>query len=233
MTTYTARLGRVYSHARQGLRKFGSLYPIYGFWGTLSQLWKNLFFFEKVCRLDKLLEIADKPVQCKVPLEIEVYGKGFELENWPGKREILNLRGPYGLEQFEKRLERGDLCFAAYSNREFTGFIWLELPPVSEAGYPLLKDEAFTFDGWTFENFRGKRIFSVIQQAINDYVRENRPDIRNIVTHVATWNKSSLSGDQRAGYRIVRLELTMVLFGFHRKLILKEPVPADLIMHQG
>lgn len=230
MTNKTGTLTRLMVHAQQGRRKFDSLYPIYGLWGTIQQLWKNFFFFEEVCRLDKLLEVLDIPVKPLCPMDVKVYRQGFDLENWSAKQKVLEIRGQYGLEQFRKRFERGDLCFAGYSNGELVGFVWLELPPVTEAGYSLLSNEAFTHDAWTFEKFRGKRAFSVLQQAINNHVRANRPDIQNIVTHVATWNKASLSGDQRAGYKITRLELTIVILGFHRKLILKKPIPADLIL---
>ena len=72
----------------------------------------------------------------------------------------------------------------------------------------------------------------VIQQAIINHVRKNRPDIQNIVTHVATWNKASLSGDQKAGYIIIRLERTIVVFGIHKKQILDKKIPPELIMHQ-
>ena len=151
--------------------------------------------------------------------------------NWPSKTKILEIRGEYGLDQFQKRFERGDLCFAAYSNSELVGFVWIEFPPGTEAGSPLLMEETYTYDGWTFEKYRGKRTLPIIQQAIMNYVRQQHKDIRKLVTHVATWNKASLSGDQRAGYSITQRELTIVIFGFHRKINLKGKISADLMVH--
>lgn len=219
-------------NARQGRRKFVSLYRVHGFRKAVKQIWQNIFFIETVCRLEKDLNIPDDIVESVIPLKIEIIDSEFDLENWPGKKEILEIRGEYGLEQFRARLERGDLCFAAYSNGEFTGFVWLEFPPGVEAGYPLQPHEAYTYDGWTFEKYRGKRILSAIQQAIMVYVRTHHTNIRSLVTHVAVWNRPSLSGDQRAGYIIKRLERTIMILGIHRKQVLSGKVPAELFMHQ-
>jgi len=225
-------LQKLFRNAKQGGRKFVSLYRAHGLMEAIKQTWKNVFLLETVCRLEKDLLIPDKQVEPGIPLNIEVLDKGFDLQNWHGRKEILKIRGEYGLDQFQMRLERGDLCFAAYSNGEFTAFVWLEFPPGSEAGYPLSRYEAYTYDGWTFENFRGKRILPAIQQAIMDYAREHHKEIHNLVTHVATWNKPSLSGDQRAGYVIQYLERTIMILGVHRKQRLNRVVPSDLIMHQ-
>lgn len=207
-------------NVRKGKHKFASLYPIYGLWGTLRLVLKNTLFLEIVFRLDKELSTPDTLVEPKIPMTIEIYDKNFDLNSWSGKEEILKIRGTYGLEQFAERFARGDLCFAAYSNSDFVGFVWVQFPPVTEAGYPLQPDEAYTHDGWTFDRYRGKRTLPVIQQAIMNYVRQHQKDIRKLVTHVATRNKASLSGDQRSGYIIIRRELTIVIFGFHHKLIL-------------
>ena len=225
-------LNKLISNARKGKRKFDSLFPIYGLFGTVQELMKNFFLIEEVCRLDRLLEIQEKRVNPKIPINIKVYGKGDDLENWPGKERILEIRGEFGLEQFSTRLKHGNLCFAAYSNGEFVGFSWLELPPVTEAGYSLSQDEAWNFDSWTFVDFRRKHVFHMLKQAIFNYMRKNRPEIRNLGTHVYTWNKASLLGNQRIGYKITRLELKIVIFGFHKVVPLNKQIPVNLIMRQ-
>lgn len=219
-------------NAGQGKRKFVSLYRAHGLGEALKRTWNNIFFIEIVCRLEKDLNIPDGIVDPVIPIKIEIMDGRFDLEDWSGRREILGIRGQYGIDQFRVRLERGDLCFAAYSNGEFTGFVWLEFPAGVEAGYPLKPEEAYTYDGWVFEKFRGKRILPVIQQSIMDHVRGHCKEIRRLVTHVAVWNKSSLSGDQRAGYIIQHLERTIMILGIHRKQALAREIPADLVMHQ-
>jgi len=225
-------LQKLFRNAKQGGRKFVSLYRAHGLVEAIRLIWNNVLLVETVCRMEKDLSVPDIQVESRIPLNIEVLDKGFDLQNWHGRKEILKIRDKYGLDQFQMRLERGDLCFAAYSNGEFSGFIWLEFPPGVEAGYSLNMHEAYTYDGWTFENFRGKRVFPVIQQTIMDYVRDHHKEIRSLVTHVATWNKSSLSGDQLAGYVIQYLERTIMILGVHRKQRLNRVVPSDLIMHQ-
>lgn len=219
-------------NAAQGKRKFVSLYHAHGLVDATKRTWNNIFLIETVCRLEKDLSVPDRLAEPAIPLTIEALDRGFDLMNWQGKKEILELRGEYGIDQFRIRIERGDKCFAAYLNGEFAGFVWLEFPPGGEAGYPLQAQEAYTYDGWTFEKFRGKRILPVIQQTIMGYVREHHKEIQRLVTHVAVWNKASLSGDQRAGYIIQRLERTIMILGIHRKQVLPIEVPAELIMHQ-
>lgn len=224
-------LQKLIRNAGQGRRKFVSLYRAHGLGEAVGKTWNNVFFIETVCRLEKALGVPDEMVKPVIPLNIEVMDDAFNLGDWQGRAEILGIRGQYGIDQFHARLQRGDLCFAAYSNDEFTGFVWLDFPPGSEAGYPLQADEAYTYDGWTFEKFRGKRVLPVIQQAVMGHVRGHHKEINKLVTHVAVWNKPSLSGDQRAGYVIRRLERTVMILGFHRKLVLAGEVPADLFMH--
>jgi len=202
-------------------------------WGAFRLIWKNIFLLETVCRLEKDLSIPDKKVEPAIPLDIEIVSNRLGVENWPWVGKIHAIRGDYGVEQFHNRFGRGDLCFAASSEGIFVGFVWLEFPPGAEAGYPLYPEEAYTYDGWVFENYRGKRALPYIQQAIMDYVRAHHKDIRRLVTHVATWNKYSLFGDQRAGYIVRRLERTVMIFGIHTKQILDRDIPVDVIMHQG
>lgn len=219
-------------NAGQGRQKFVSLYRAHGLQEAIKRTWNNIFFIETVCRLEKDLMVPDNHVEARIPLHIETLDRNIDLMNWKGQKEILEIRGEYGLGQFRERLERGDLCFAAYSNGEFAGFVWLEFPPGVEPGYPLLSQEAYTYDGWTFDKFRGKRVLPFIQQFIMAYVRTHFEHIHQLVTHVAVWNKPSLSGDQRAGYIIQRLERTIMILGIHRKQILDHVVPVDLFMHQ-
>jgi hypothetical protein len=225
-------LGVINKNSQQGRRKFVSLYPIYGLWRTLQQISRNIFLIEPVYRLDKDLNLHDIPVTPRIPLRVGFCSKGFDIDNWDGRNKILNLRGNYGIEIFINRLERGDYLFVGYSNREFVGFVWIEFPPVTEAGYMLKYNEAYTYDGWTFEKFRGNGILPAMQQSIINYVRDYQPDIKNIVTHVANRNKASLSGDQKVGYRIVRQERSIVFLGIHRKHILDKIVPPKLFINK-
>ena len=208
-------------HLRTGLEKLRSLIPIYGFFGAITIVSKNIFLLEKVYRLEKDLEIQDVLVTPKIPITIQVISKYIDLDKWEFHKKILNIRGHYGLSQFSKRLKQNDILFYALWENHFVGFVWLGFSPENVVGYALREDEAYTYDGWTFEEYRGKRILPCLQQRIFMYIRNNHPEIRTVVTHVASWNKPSIKGDSRAGYMKKYLELSLVIFGYHRKFRLR------------
>jgi hypothetical protein len=211
------RMNGLIENAERGRRKFASYAEQFGVGGAIRQVWRNVFLIETMCRLDKDLQVMEDKVEPKIPLVVKPYSK-IDFDGWRDRPAILAIRGDYGLIQFKERFERGNIFFAAYSGDYFVGFVWLEFPPVIGAGYPLSDHEAYTYDGWTFEAYRGNRILPVIQQSIMDYVRMTRTDIQFLVTHVAARNQPSLSGDLRAGYRVGRKELALVFLGYHRKV---------------
>lgn len=211
----------LFENARRGRRKFTSYAQVYSVGGAIGQVRRNVFLLETVYRLDKDLHILEEKIEPKIPLAISPY-TDLDLNSWRDKQSILEIRGEYGENQFRERFDQGDILFTAYSEGRLVGFVWLECPPVKGAGYPLENNEGYTYDGWTFSAYRGKHVFPALQQFIMDYVRLNRPDIHILITHVAVWNQPSLSGDQRAGYRVKRRELSIIFLGFHRKVYLRE-----------
>ena len=214
-------LTSLFEHAGRGQRKYKSYTQVFGTWGAIRQLWRNVLLLEKVYRLDKDLLIREAKIEPKIPLFISPC-RGIELNGWRDKQSILEIRGEYGLSQFKERFDKGDVLFTAFNEGHLAGFVWLEYPPVNGAGYLLKNDEGYTYDGWTFSCYRGMRVLPAIQQSIMDYVRGNRTDIHALVTHVALWNQPSLAGDLRAGYVVRRKELSLVFLGYHRKVFCRE-----------
>jgi len=209
-------LASPFRHAFRGYYKLTSFISIYGFWGAAKRIWSNVFLFETVHYMVKDLSTSEEKIVPKLPLKITPRTE-LDFDDWDGTQAILELRGEYGIAQFRERFARGDVFFPAYSGGKLAAFVWLEFPPVTDVGYSLSPDEGYTHDAWTFDEFRGKGFFPVIQQAIFDYVRINHSEIRRLITHVATWNKASTSGDTRAGYLIIRKDLSVVILGFHKK----------------
>jgi RimJ/RimL family protein N-acetyltransferase len=201
------------NNIRSGFNKFQSLLPIYGMWGTTRKIVRNVILIEITYRFDKDLHVNEEKVIPKIPLEIIPKSGQADLEKWGIQKEILAIRGRYGLEQFKNRLAKGD----AYSNGSFVGFMWLEASPAEEAGYRLKDYEAYHFDAFVFEPYRGKAIFPVLQQSIFNYVRTNQPKIRIVIAHASAWNKPSIVAQQRAGLRLMAREVSLVFLGFHRK----------------
>ncbi len=205
-----------------------SFLPIYGIRGTVSLLTRNFLWVEIQYRFEKDLNTSDPPVSPKIPINTVSYAKGFDVTSWDSKNEIVKIRGKFGLKRFQERLDRGEVLFVGYRQNTIVGFVWIQFPPHTEAGYVLSDSEAYTLDGWTFEEYRGKRALPVIQQAIMSYVRNERPKIERIVTHVAVRNRASISGDQRAGYVIVRKELSIAAMGFYKRFVLQKYSPPPM-----
>jgi hypothetical protein len=206
-----------------GISKFFGLIPVYGVIGAIREILKNLFWLEITYRFRKDITIPDNnKIQPKIPIQIMVYDQSLDLANWPGKQEIIKIRGEYGIKQFQDRLDEGDLLFCAYSEEVFTGFIWLTPPNYSFSGITLNADENYHIDGWVFERFRGNNILPVLQLALVDYLRKERPDIHYLVSHGAARNKATLAGQQKAGLAPISRELSIFLFGYNKKIKLND-----------
>lgn len=203
---------------QSGIEKFQSLLPIYGFRGALKQILRNIFVIEVSVRFEKNLLSPEEKVIPKIPLEIVPLHGEVNLDQWGIREALLQIRGLYGVEQAEDRLRKGFVLFSAISEGRLAGFIWLNSFPVSGAGYKLRGDEAYHIDGFTFASYRGKGVLPALQQSVFTYVRENYPHIRTLIGHAAAWNKSSILGQQRSGLVLVARELSIVIFGFHRKI---------------
>ena len=144
-------MSSLFRHTVQGWGKIRSLVPLYGLWGTFKIVVKNILWVERMCRLEKNLGVLENPIQLRIALKIVPYVNDLQFKRLEDRSEILTIRGNYGLQQFRKRFERGDIMFAAYREDKFVGFVWIEFPPVNDAGYSLEEGEAYTYDGWTFE----------------------------------------------------------------------------------
>lgn len=202
---------------QSGVRKFRSLLPIYGFWGTVGQVLRNVLLIEVMYRFEKDLRVPEKKAIPTIPLQITPMKGDVDFEQWGIREAVLKIRGEYGLDQFKERLANGDVLFCACSHEELAGFIWFNGFPVKGAGYKLKDDEGYLIDGWTFEPYRGKAILPALQQAVFDYARSHCPGIRTLVDHASAWNKPSIVGQQRAGLALVAREISIVLLGYHRK----------------
>ena len=217
----TSPVRRFFYNASLGWNKFTSFLPIYGIRGTTALLLRNFLWVELNYRLEKDLGDADPEVNTAISIDVVSYCKGFDVSEWKSRKEIEKIRGKFGLTRFQERLDRGEILFVGYCRDNIVGFVWIQFAPDTEAGYALSSNEAYTLDGWTFEEYRGKRVLPAIQQAILRYVRKNRPEIEYIVTHIAVGNRASIAGDQRAGYVVTRKEISFALFGWYRRVVLR------------
>lgn len=209
-------LNKIVRYFGRGARIINSSLRARGLWQTLRLAIEALLSIHFCYRLEKALTNPEEKVEPKIPLTVTTISGSSSLEA-DDLNNILRLRGDFGITNFHERLERGDVLFCAHSEREFVGFVWLDLPPVAHrnAGYRLENDEAYTYDAYTFREYRGNKIMPAIQQAIFAYLREKRPDIHSIVTHIQIKNKPSIAGDKRAGYIITGQDLCVVFLGYY------------------
>jgi len=219
-------------NARQGSRKIKSMVPIYGWGGTISRIARNSFWLETFWQLSREINVPDERLDIRIPLKIVRYARDLDLASWRDGSKILKFRGEYGLEQFEFRWHRGDSIFCGYSGDELVGFVWLQLPPVDDVGYRLREDEAYTYDAWTFEAYRGKRILPALLHTTIQYTRSHHPEIRRLISHIATWNQPSVAGFTRAGYCIRKKEIGVSLFGYHKKWVISRRYPQTADTHR-
>ena len=196
-----------------GISKFESFIPIYGVWGALNQISKNVFHIETMYRFEKELIVPEKKNIPSITLTIKPIFGNIDMENWEYRDRIYSIRGKFGLEQFQQRFSQDYVMFCAIQDDKLVGFIWLNGWPIKGAGYKLKKNKAYHIDGWTFEDSRGKGILPSLQQAIFTYLRQYHPEISVLVGHVATWNKPSIKGYQKAGFTLMAKELSIVVLG--------------------
>lgn len=186
-------MDKIVRHFGRGARIINSSFRERGLWQTLRLAIEALLSIHICYRLEKTPTNPDEKVEPKIPLKVTAVSSLNRLEA-EDLNKILTLRGDHGIADFHERLEKGEVLFCAHSDREFVGFGWLDLPPVAHrnAGYRLENDEAYTHGCYTFREYRGNRIMPAIQQAIFAYLREKRPDIRSVVTHIQIKNKPSM-----------------------------------------
>lgn len=207
---------------QRGFDKFKSLIPIYGYWGAITQILRNILLIEVSVRFEKDLRTPEEKVIPKIPLDIIPVQGEADLNKWGIREALFQIRGSYGVEQAEDRLKEGYVLFCAISEEKLAGFIWLNSFPVHGAGFKLKDDEAYHIDGWTFAPFRGKGVLPALQQGVFNYLRQYYPKIRTLIGHASAWNKASIIGQQRSGLILVARELSIVIFGFHRKFHLSK-----------
>lgn len=206
------------NNIKNGISKFESYLPIYGFRKTLKEVLRNIFLIEFAYRFEKDLGQPEDKYEPKIPLDIIPICETNGLKDYEILDSIKKIRGDYGLDQATQRLEVGYVMFCAISMQKLAGFIWLNPFPVKGAGYKLQSNQAYHIDGWTFEPFRGVGVLPTLQQGVFNYLRKYHPEIDTLIGHASAWNKPSIIGQQKAGLKITAKELSIVYFGLHNKI---------------
>jgi hypothetical protein len=103
-------------------------------------------------------------------------------------------------ETFWWRLENDCLCFVARAASEIVAYNWVRLRPGPDDGdmIALADREAFHFDSYVHENWRGNRI----QEALRSRMRlfEKQSGCTATYTKISVFNRKSLRSSRRQGW---------------------------------
>jgi len=216
-------LRRLLFNARLWFLQVRALTPIHGFKEALTQCLPNLFWWEKVHRLEIDLCAPWGGIGSPLPVDLE-WIVGAVPKGWIGQEPLQSVRGEFGAVQMDMRLKRGDVACCAYVRETLAGWAWLKEPPVRGAGSPLGSDAAYIYDVWVFPTYRGNQVSPLMLQSLFHYAQNHLPEARRVVIHSATWNKAALAGQVRAGMRMSARELSVVAFGRRKNWMLQKIV---------
>jgi GNAT superfamily N-acetyltransferase len=126
------------------------------------------------------------------------------------------------LEDLLSRLQEGKLCFGAKYHGEVVAFTWCNLTEGTIWSYrvfPLKEHEAFLFDAYTAERFRGRGIAPYLRYRCYDELAKRGRDHCYSIT--AVWNPPAAKFKKKLGARVLELGIFVSLFHrwrFHLRL---------------
>jgi hypothetical protein len=151
--------------------------------------------------------------------EMETGFEGFEIDLLgPEDMEAIGRTPGYDVstEQLLERLAKGQKCFGVRHEGSLAAFTWADLRECFDTWcrFPLAENEAYLFDAYTLEAFRGKRIAPFMRyycyRALNQMGRDRFYSISEV------FNAPSIRFKNRLKARCLSLWLTFELFGRHR-----------------
>jgi GNAT superfamily N-acetyltransferase len=119
-------------------------------------------------------------------------------------------------ETLLSRLREGKLCIGARYRGEIVAFTWCNLTEcemVSHRLFSLKEHEAYLFDAYTLEQFRGRGIAPHLRYRCYEELAKLGRDQCYSIT--AVWNPSAAKFKKKLGARV--LELGMLVTLFHRR----------------
>jgi hypothetical protein len=115
-------------------------------------------------------------------------------------------------EQLLLRLEEGKLCFGATCRGEIAAFTWCDLDECHFQGYsfPLKKNEAYLFDAYTLDSFRGRGVAPFIRyQLYKELAKSGRTTLYSISER---FNIPAIKFKKKLNGEIVGRGLSLELF---------------------
>ena len=138
-----------------------------------------------------------------------------QLIAFPDKRDSL--------ETLNRRLDRGDLCIAAWSNGAIASFCWVSVTDFSSETFSLHlgKQEAYLLDTYTAKEHRRRGLSLFLRYRLYEKLSEQG---RHTLFSVANrFNLPSIRFKNRMGARIIGSGVCIRLFGLWKTSILNCP----------
>lgn len=112
---------------------------------------------------------------------------------------------PFRIDEVAKRLDAGQLLFIAKKNGKIIGFFWVATNYTEvlyfHASIDLNKDEAYDYNSFIAEEYRGKNINKGLKTYAFDALKQKC--CNRVFGYIKTTNKSSLRANEKFGYRTI------------------------------
>jgi hypothetical protein len=167
----------------------------------------SLYYFEK--NLRKLKE--DEFFYSEIKLLVrQADSKDIE--------KLLALVDEKTVKLIRRYLNYGSSCFMAFDNNEIAGYSWINMSNVLMDGYyicPVSTGGVFTFGGFVFPHYRGKKVF---QQIISHYCREFKDKNYFFIGNFVARNNSPALGARKKFSSLKKK--VIIVYIFHIPFIL-------------
>ena len=145
----------------------------------------------------------------------------FEI-TWLGPAEMDAIAAipnyPFSKEQLLLRLESGQLCLGVKQQGNLAAFTWADLSkhPGPWFRFSVKEDEAYLFDAYTLEAFRGKRLAPFIRYSL--YRKLNQMGKETFYSISEAFNSPSIRFKMSLKARFLSLWVDVGLFGRCRRV---------------
>ena len=128
------------------------------------------------------------------------------------------------LSTLNKRLDRGDLCIAAWLDGKIAAFSWASLKEFSYEAFelPLGEHEAYLHDAYTAKEHRGRGLILHLRYRL--YQELSQRDRHTLFSVSERFNPPSLRFKSKLGAKIVGSGVSLDLFGLWKIEIPKHPL---------
>lgn len=138
--------------------------------------------------------------------DLEVQRNEYEL-GFLGKEDMKVIGSiPFREISYEEvltRLKEGKMCFGAKQSGELAAFSWCDIEECNFMGlrFPLRKNEAYLFDAYTFDSFRGRGIAPYLRYQL--YKELGKLGRHRLYSITETFNASSLKFKRKLNARVI------------------------------